>query len=393
MKPADKVLGGRSSVKVAVVQTPPVYLEREKSVDRACQKIHEAASHGAELIAFTETWLAGYPYWGEGWESKLQNWIPVRVQFYDQALLIPSEDTERLCHAAAKANAHVVIGCNEMDSRRGVHTMYNTLLFIERTGKILGRHRKTVPTFVERAIWGPGDGTDLVTYDTDIGRIGGLICGEHLMPLIRARMIEQGEDFHISVFPGAFSLHTGPKLEEPDLEGRFFWGHTLTRAHAMEAGAFVLSACGYMTSGDLPPDFPLRETVNLDYAHGGSQIVAPLGIPLVPPTSGDTILYAECQADMIKVWKAIIDTVCHYARPDVWTQSDHRPPYGGLMLQKFPPIAEDHVLWRGEPSYEIYPHMLQPEEGRLEYKIVKHKFDAFFETDLDAILRYHQVDT
>jgi ureidoacrylate peracid hydrolase len=79
--------------------------------------------------------------------------------------------------------------------------------------------------------------------------------------------------------------------------------------------------------------------------------------------------------------------------PIVWTQSDHRPPYGGLMLQKFPPIAEDHVLWRGEPSYEIYPHMLQPKEGRLEYKIVKHKFDAFFETDLEAILRYHQVDT
>src|SRR5947199_10560020 len=85
----------------------------------------------------------------------------------------------------------------------------------------------------------------------------------------------------------------------------------------MEAGAFVLSACGYMTSADLPPDFPLRETVNLDYAHGSSQIVAPLGIPLVPPTTGDTILYAECQADMIKVWKAIIDTVGHYARPDI----------------------------------------------------------------------------
>src|SRR5881275_1739596 len=191
MKPADKVLGGRSSVKVAVVQTPPVYLDREKSVDRACQKIQEAASHGAELIAFTETWLAGYPYWGEGWESKLQNWIPVRVQFYDNAVLIPSEDTERLCQAAARANAHVVIGCNELDSRPGVHTIYNTLLFIDRAGKLLGRHRKTVPTFVERAIWGPGDGTDLVSYETDIGRIGGLICGEHLMPLIRARMIER----------------------------------------------------------------------------------------------------------------------------------------------------------------------------------------------------------
>ena len=85
----------------------------------------------------------------------------------------------------------------------------------------------------------------------------------------------------------------------------------------MEAGAFVLSACGYMTSGDLPANFPLRDHVNLGYAHGGSQIVAPLGIPLVPPTSGDTIIYADCQADMIKVWKAIIDTVEHYARPDI----------------------------------------------------------------------------
>ncbi|MBZ5540523.1 MAG: carbon-nitrogen hydrolase family protein [Acidobacteriia bacterium] len=317
MKPRQKVLGGRASVKVAVVQTPPVFLDLDKSIDRACQKIAEAAGNGAELVAFTETWLAGYPYWGEGWESKLQNWIPVRVRFYDNALLIPGEDTERLCQAAARANTHVVIGCNEMDSRPGVHTIYNTQLFIGRSGRILGRHRKTMPTFVERAVWGNGDGSDLVSYETDIGRIGGLICGEHLMPLIRARMIEQGEDFHIAAFPGAFALHSGPKLEEADSEGRYFWGHTLTRAHALEAGAFVLSAAGYMTRRDLPADFPLVETVNVDYAHGGSQIVGPLGVPLVPPTSGDTILYAECQADMIKVWKAIIDTVGHYSRPDI----------------------------------------------------------------------------
>lgn len=317
MKPKEKVLGGRNSVHVAVVQTPPVFLDREKCIDKACRKIAEAGLHGAELIAFTETWLAGYPYWGEGWESNLQNWIPVRIRFYDNSLLIPSEDTERLCEAAARANAHVVIGCNEMDPRRGVHTIYNTLLFIDRSGKILGRHRKTMPTFVERAVWGCGDGSDLVSYQTDIGRIGGLICGEHLMPLIRARMIEQGEDFHIAVFPGAFSLHCGPKLEEADTEGHYFWGHTMARAHALEAGAFVLAACGYITKQDFPPDFPLMETVNVDYAHGGSQIVAPLGIPLVPPASGETILYADCRADMIKVWKAIIDTVGHYARPDI----------------------------------------------------------------------------
>jgi nitrilase len=326
----QKVLAGRDAVKVAIVQTPPVYLDRDRSIERACKKIVEAASKGAELVVFSEAWVAGYPYWGEGWESKLRDWIPVRVRFYDNALLIPSEDTECLCQAAAKANAHVVIGCNEMDPRPGVHTIYNTLLFIERSGKILGGHRKTMPTFVERAVWGCGDGSDLVSYQTDIGRIGGLICGEHLMPLMRARMIEQGEDFHIAAFPGSFSLHRGPKLEEPDLEGQSFWGHTLTRAHALEAGAFVLSACGYFTREDMPQDFPLLETVNVDYAQGGSQIVAPIGIPLVPPTSGDTILYTECRADMIKVWKAIIDTIGHYSRPDIVRLQFLGPPQRGV---------------------------------------------------------------
>jgi predicted amidohydrolase len=317
MKPQQKVLGGRSKVKVAVVQTAPVFLNREKCVDKACDKIAEAAAKGAELIVFGETWLAGYPYWDEGWGSELGKWLPVRVRFYDNALIIPSEDTERLCDAAARANAHVAIGCNELDSRPGVHTIYNTLLFIDRSGKILGTHRKTVPTFVERAVWGNGDGSDLVTYETDIGRIGGLICGEHLMTLVRARMIEQGEDFHIGVFPGAFSIHAGPRLEEPDTEGKFFWGHSSTRAHALESGAFVLSACGYFTQQDIPADFPLTDKMHISYAQGGSQIVAPLGIPLVPPTLGDTILYSDCQADMIKVWKALVDTVGHYARPDI----------------------------------------------------------------------------
>lgn len=343
MRPEQKVLGGRKSVKIAVVQTPPVYLDREKTVALACEKIAEAAGQGAELVAFTETWLAGYPYWGEGWGSELQKWAEVRARFYDAALIIPSEDTQRLCDAAARCNAHVVIGCNELDSRPGVHTLYNTLLFISRGGRLLGRHRKTMPTFVERAIWGCGDGSDLVTYDTDIGRIGGLICGEHLMPLVRARMMEQGEDFHIAVFPGAFSLHAGPQLEEPDTTGQFFWGHSLTRAHALEAGAFVLSACGFMRDTDIPAAFPLRNTLNVRYAHGGSQVVAPLGIPLVPPTSGDTILYAECQADMIKVWKAVIDTVGHYARPDLLRLQYNAPAYAESFAQSLERMSAGKV--------------------------------------------------
>lgn len=331
MQPAKKVLNGRKEVKVAICQTAPVFFDKARTIDKACAGIAEAAKNGAELVVFSEAFIAGYPYWGEGWESPVDRWIGTRVRFYDNALVIPSEDTHRLCDAARRANIHVVIGCNEMDSRPGVHTIYNTLLFIERSGRILGRHRKVMPTFVERAVWGCGDGSDLVSYETDIGRIGGLICGEHLMTLIRARMIGQGEDFHVAVFPGAFALHCGPKLEEADREGQFFWGHSLTRAHALEAGCFTLSSCGYMTRADVPADFPLPETVNVDYAHGGSSVIAPLGIPLVPPTSGDTMLYAVCQADMIKVWKAVIDTVGHYSRPDIATLDFHARPTQALV--------------------------------------------------------------
>lgn len=179
------VLGGRESVKVAIAQVPPAYMDRERSVERACETIREAGRGGAELIVFPEVWLAGYPYWTEGWDSHLPEWIEGRVRFRDAALVIPSEDTERLGQAAREVNAYVVMGCDEIDPRPEVQTIYNTLLFIGRDGTVMGRHRKLMPTFTERMFWGMGDASDLVVFDTDIGRIGGLICGEHLMTRAR----------------------------------------------------------------------------------------------------------------------------------------------------------------------------------------------------------------
>ena len=199
MMAAQKILGGRESVNVAIVQTAPVFMNLDKSVDKACSKIAEAAAGGAELIVFAETWLTGYPYWDEGWNSAADAWNSIRETFYDNALMIPSDHTRRLGEAAASARAVVVIGCNELDERPGVHTIYNTLLYINSDGTILGKHRKLRPTYVEAAFWGAGRGDDLYTHPTSIGRLGGLICSEHTMTLVRARMIEQGEDFHIAV--------------------------------------------------------------------------------------------------------------------------------------------------------------------------------------------------
>jgi nitrilase len=311
------VLGGRETVKVAIVQKAPRFLDKDASLSRAETYIAEAAAGGAELVVFPEVWLAGYPYWTEGWDSSLPAWAGGRIMFRDAAVLAPSEDTERLGAAAKRAGVYVVMGCNEMDSRPEVSTIYNTLLFFDRGGRLMGRHRKTMPTFTERMFWGQGDAADIQVFDTDIGRLGGLVCGEHLMTLMRAAMIGLGEEIHVAVFPGAFALHTGPSLEEWDADHNSFWGHTSVRAHALEAGAFVVSACGIIDESDIPDEFPHKGKMNIRYARGGSSIIAPLGIPLVPPSEGPQIIYGTLEAWMIKAWKSIIDTTGHYSRPDL----------------------------------------------------------------------------
>jgi nitrilase len=303
---------------------------------------------------FPEVWLSGYPYWTEGWDSPLQQWAGGRIRFRDAAIVAPSEDTERLGAAARKAGAYVVMGCNEMDSRPEVSTIYNALLFFDRDGRLMGRHRKTMPTFTERMFWGQGDASDLRVFDTDIGRLGGLICGEHLMTLVRAAMIGLGEEIHVAVFPGAFALHTGPRLEEWDAGHQAFWGHASVRAHALEAGAFVLSACGQITEADIPDDFPHKDHMNIGYAKGGSSIIAPLGIPLVGPIEGPAIVRAELQAWMIKAWKAIIDTNGHYARPDLLGLhlANHTPSqYPVLRTQPRPDLLAEAAEKNGvEPA-------------------------------------------
>jgi nitrilase len=155
------VVGGREFVKVAIVQKASRFLDKEASLQRAEAYIAEAAAGGAELIAFPELWLAAYPYWTESWDSALQAWVGWRVAFRDAAVLAPSDDTERLGAAARRANAYVVMGCNEIDPRPEVSTICNTLLFFDPEGRLMGRHRKTMPTFSERLFWGQGDAGDL----------------------------------------------------------------------------------------------------------------------------------------------------------------------------------------------------------------------------------------
>jgi predicted amidohydrolase len=256
---------------------------------------------------------------------------------------------------------HVVLGMNERDPRPGCETVYNTLLYINREGSVVGRHRKLLPTFVERVFWGQGDGRDIFAFDTDIGRISGLICGENCMPLARAAMIAQGHDIHIAVFPGSFAAHTGPTLQEPDSDG-MFWGHFACRTHTMESGAFVVCACDYLDAKDIPEGFPHHDRMNFGYAHGGSAVYAPLGVPLVEPTFGSQIVYADLDAVMIKASKAFVDTIGHYGRPDVfqllvrrdrgWEPADVPVAPARLELDR-------NVLRRAADRHEVAPELIE----------------------------------
>ena len=214
------VLGGNESVRVCIAQVSPAYMDREESTRRACQVIAEAGANGARLVVFPEVWLSGYPYWTEGWDSPLGQWAGGRIRFFDEAVMVPSATTEAIGQAARQANVYVVMGCNEIDPRPAVNTIYNSLLFFDRDGSLMGRHRKLMPTFTERLFWGQGDASDLAVYETDIGRIGGLICGENLMTPLRAAMMSMGEDFHIAVFPALSRCIPGRSLRNGTIVAR-----------------------------------------------------------------------------------------------------------------------------------------------------------------------------
>lgn len=357
-----KVLGGRDKVKVAAVQAAPVFMDKESTIEKACDLIREAGRNGAELIVFPETFIPGYPaiYTG-GWESKPSEWAPYMIALQDNSLLVNSRDTEILGEAARGANAYVVIGCNELDDRQGSRTVYNTLLFIGRDGKVMGRHRKLMPTYTERTYWGWGDASDLKVFDTDIGRIGGLICGENLMVLVKAAMMQKGEEFHIAVWPGVWSGHGETHLMDPETDphGRSSAIYPIIRSYACESQAFVISSSGILGEKDFPDKWKhIKDSnhTNYSWAVGGSAIVNPHGRLIAGPSIGEeTILYADCYAHHIKLAKALFDCLGHYARWDVvrlqvrtepWTPEAEmvKKPSVKLPMKELRRISEEHEI-------------------------------------------------
>ena len=357
-----KVLGGREKVKVAVVQAASVFMDKESTIQKACDLIREAGRNGAELIVFPETFIPGYPaiYTG-GWESKPSEWGPYMIALQDNSLLVNSRDTEILGEAAREANAYAVIGCNELDGRPGSRTVYNTLLFIGRDGKVMGKHRKLMPTYTERTYWGWGDASDLQVFDTDIGRIGGLICGENFMILVKAAMMQKGEEFHIAVWPGVWTGHGQAHIMDPetDPQGGSSALYPIIRSYACESQAFVLSSNGILGEKDFPDKWKhLKDSdhTNYSWAVGGSAIVNPHGRFIAGPSIGEeTILYADCHAYHIKLAKALFDCLGHYTRWDVvrlqvrkepWTPEAEivEKPSVKVPMRELRRISEEHEI-------------------------------------------------
>jgi nitrilase len=292
----------------AVAQVAPRFLDLDASVARAVEAIGEAASNDARLVVFGETWLPGYPVWadrGIAWEDPVAKATFARL--HENAVEIPGPATDVLAAAAREHRVHVAIGVNERDARFSRGSLYNTLLYLSDEGEIIGAHRKLVPTHSERVVWGQGDGSTLHVVETSLGRVGGLICWEHWMPLARFAMHAKGEQVHVAVWPDTPEIH-----------------HLASRSYAFEGRCYVLCAALYLPASAIPGDVPSHDAI-VELADsdglllaGGSGVIGPDGSWVAGPVEGETIVYAELDISAIAAEQQSLDVAGHYNRPDVF---------------------------------------------------------------------------
>ena len=297
----------KTSFKAAAVMASPVFLDREKTTQKACNLIARAGKNGADLIVFPEVYIPAYPYWI--WLGSPTWGAPFFAELYKNAVEIPSPATEAIGEAAKKAGAYVVMGLNEREK----DTLYNTLLYFDHEGNIIGKHRKLQPTHSERTIWGRGDGTDLVVMDTYLGRLGGLICWEHTMDLVSYAMLAMGEQIHVAVWPGISSMTHSP-------HAGFFNNVTEAAArHYAWAGQVFVVNVQLVNDEYMIDRLGLKNKPDMIKPGGGwSAIINPHGqIIAGPNTDKENIIYADINMEEIVFAKLFCDCVGHYARPDV----------------------------------------------------------------------------
>lgn len=291
----------KPTVRAAAAQIAPDLVWREKTLTRVLEAIGDAAGKGAELIVFPETFVPWYPYFSFVLPPVLSGKEHLRL--YEQAVTVPGDATNTVAAAAREHGIVVALGVNERDHG----SLYNTQLLFDADGKLLLKRRKITPTFHERMIWGQGDGSGLRVVESAVGRVGALACWEHYNPLARYALMAQHEEIHAAQFPGSM---VGPIFAE-QME-------TTIRHHALESGCFVVNATGWLTDEQIvsiTPDQTLQKALR-----GGcmTAIISPEGRHLAPPiTEGEGILIADLDMSLITKRKRMMDSVGHYARPEL----------------------------------------------------------------------------
>lgn len=296
----------------AVAQTATVLLDTPATVERALALMGQAAAQGAELIVFPEAYLGGYPK-GADFHIYIGARTPQgRAEYklyYDAAVTVDGPEIALMAQAAAQHRMFVVVGIIERDGG----TLYCTAVYMGPEGQILGKHRKLMPTALERLVWGFGDGSTLKAVDTPWGKLGAVICWENYMPALRLAMYQQ-----------RVTIYCAPTADDRDT-----WAATMTHI-AMEGRCFVLSACQHLRRDQFPgeqmhnalPDAP--DTVLM---RGGSMIIDPMGRKLTGPVyNEDALLTAELDLDIIPMSQMDFDPVGHYARPDVFSLQINTAP-------------------------------------------------------------------
>jgi aliphatic nitrilase len=293
--------------RAAAVHASSVFLDRDASIEKACQYIEQASAKGAELVAFPETFVPGYPFWI--WTHTPRRGAPLFYELFTNSVVIGSDATDRIGAAARRAGIHVVLGVSERDGG----TLYNTLVYFGRDGAILGRHRKLQPTHVERTIWGRGDGSDLKVFETPLGRLSGLICGEHSMDLARYALTSQRQQIHIAAWPGISALSHDPN-------SGFFNStvETAARYHAWASQSFVINVSSCIDQAVIDR-LELQDQPEMMRVGGGwSAILSPTARILAGPNlEQENLLLADLDLSEIVYLKYIHDSAGHYARPDI----------------------------------------------------------------------------
>ncbi len=297
-----------STLKVALAQIAPIWLNREKTLNKIIEWTNNAAKQKAKLIVFGEALLPGYPFWldrlnGSEFNSPLHK--EIHAHYLDQAVCIEEDHLKSLCEAARTNKIAIYLGIMERPLDRGGHSLYCSMVYINEGGDVKSVHRKLMPTYEERLSWSPGDGNGLVTHKLPPFTVGGLNCWENWMPLARAAMYAQGEDLHVSIWPG----------NKRNTE-------MLLPVIAQEARSYVLGVSGIFRPEDIPSDFPfadkMKEATTNTLANGGSCIASPDGSWLVEPVvNEEKLIIADLDHKKVREERQNFDPSGHYSRPDV----------------------------------------------------------------------------